>query len=71
MVALAEASWWRLNMKKPGESSGDRGGIYREVGPRGGQRDNFATVPDDHRMPPTTTPGAKWKPVHITPDSKR
>jgi hypothetical protein len=26
---------------KPGTSSGNRGGIYREIGPRGGPKDNF------------------------------
>lgn len=57
--------------KKPGDNTGNNGGIFREVGPRGGQRDNYAAVPDNRRLPPTTTPGAGWKPVHRTPDSKR
>jgi hypothetical protein len=57
--------------KKPGSSTGLNGGIYREVGPRGGMRDNYATVPDGKPLPPTTTPGATWKPVTRTPDSKR
>jgi hypothetical protein len=59
------------NTKRPGESTGDDGGIYREVGPRGGEKDNWATVPDNHRLPPTTAPGSTWKPSRITPPSKR
>lgn len=33
--------------KKPGENTGKNGGIYQEVGPRGGKKDNFATVKDN------------------------
>ena len=58
-------------MKKPGSSSGSNGGIYREVGPRGGLRDNYATVPDNRQLPPTTKPNSGWVPVRRTPDSKR
>lgn len=58
-------------MKKPGSDSGDRGGIYQETGPRGGRYDNYTTVPDNHRFPPTTEPGRGWSPVHVTPPSKR
>jgi hypothetical protein len=57
--------------KKPGSNTGNRGGIYREIGPRGGAKDNFATVADNRRLPPTTKPGHTWKPVKITPDSDR
>jgi hypothetical protein len=57
--------------KRPGESTGRNGGIFREVGPRGGLRDNYAAVPDNTRLPPTTTPGAAWKPTHRTPNSNR
>lgn len=57
--------------KKPGENVGKDGGIFREQGPRGGQRDNYATVPDQSRLPPTTTPGATWRRIHRTPDSNR
>ncbi|WP_095921845.1 hypothetical protein [Rahnella victoriana] len=56
---------------KPGESSGKDGGIYREIGPRGGKTDNYSTIPDGHKAPPTTRPGATWEPVKRTPDSKR
>ncbi|QRE76258.1 hypothetical protein F1D61_24220 [Methylobacterium aquaticum] len=57
--------------KKPGTNTGNDGGIFREVGPRGGERNNFATVPDNKRLPPTTTPGGQWKQVKRTPDSDR
>lgn len=57
--------------KTPGTNVGRQGGIYREVGPRGGVRDNFTTVSDNKPLPPTTSPGSTWKPVKITPDSKR
>lgn len=46
--------------KKPGENTGKNGGIYQEVGPRGGKKDNFATVKDNERLPPTTKPGHGW-----------
>lgn len=59
------------NTKKPGEDSGKDGGIFREVGPRGGKKDNYAAVPDDRPMPPTSKPGHTWKPVKRTPDSRR
>ncbi|PDT18632.1 hypothetical protein CO670_00635 [Rhizobium sp. J15] len=57
--------------KKPGSDTGKHGGIFQEVGPRGGKKDNFATVADNTRLPPTTSPGSTWKPVKTTPDSKR
>lgn len=57
--------------KKPGESSGKDGGIFQEIGKRGGRKPNFATVPDNTPMPPTTAPGDKWVPIKKTPDSKR
>lgn len=57
--------------KKPGSNTGRNGGIFQEVGPRGGRRDNFAAVPDNRQLPPTTTPGAVWVPTKRTPDSTR
>lgn len=57
--------------KKPGISSGNQGGIYQEIGPKGGTKPNYATVPDHKPMPPTSKPGSTWKPVKVTPDSKR
>ena len=56
---------------KPGENTGKDGGIYREVGPKGGERDNYATVPDNRPLPPTSSPGSSWKRIDRTPDSKR
>lgn len=57
--------------KKPGENTGNNGGTYQEVGPRGGKKDNFATVKDNEKLPPTTTPGHEWALVNRTPDSNR
>jgi len=57
--------------KTPGSNTGKQGGIYQEVGPRGGKKDNFATVPDNHRLPPTKQRGNTWEPVKITPNSDR
>ena len=57
--------------KKPGTSTGNQGGIYQEIGPKGSPRPNYATVPDNKPLPPTTTPGSTWKPLKVTPDSKR
>ncbi len=57
--------------KTPGSNTGRNGGIYQEIGPRGGRHDNYATVPDNTRLPPTSSPGSTWVPTHRTPDSKR
>ena len=57
--------------KKPGESTGNKGGIYQEVGPRGGKIPNFSTVPDNKPLPPTTKSGHSWTPIKTTPDSRR
>lgn len=56
---------------KPGESSGNNGGIYQEVGPRGGRRPNYSTIPDGKTAPPTSKPNSSWEQVNRTPDSKR
>jgi hypothetical protein len=56
---------------KPGSNTGSNGGIYQEIGPRGGEKPNFATVADNKPLPPTSTPGHTWKPVQLTPNSKR
>lgn len=55
----------------PGSNTGRDGGIFQEQGPRGGLRPNYATVPDNTRLPPTTSPGSTWTPTHRTPNSKR
>lgn len=56
---------------KPGDNSGKNGGIYQEIGPRGGKKDNFATIADNKTAPPTTQAGHTWEPVKVTPDSKK
>lgn len=57
--------------KKPGTNTGNQGGIYQEIGPKGGVKPNFVTVPDHKPLPPTSSPGSTWGPVKITPTSKR
>ena len=57
--------------KKPGQSTGNNGGIYQQVGPRGGKKPNYSTVPDHRQLPPTTKPGHSWTPVKVTPTSDR
>lgn len=57
--------------KKPGTSVGEDGGIYQEVGKRGGRKENFATVADDRPLPPTTEAGNTWVRIHRTPKSDR
>jgi hypothetical protein len=59
------------NRKKPGQNTGLNGGIYQEVGPRGGKKENYATVRDDEKLPPTTQSGNSWELVNRTPNSKR
>jgi len=57
--------------KKPGENTGKDGGIYQEVGPRGGKKENFATVADNKHLPPTSGAGNQWLLVQRTPNSKK
>ena len=57
--------------KKPGENTGKDGGIYREVGPRGGLKNNYATVRDNEKLPPTTQSGNTWVLEKRTPNSTR
>ncbi len=56
---------------KPGENSGNNGGIYVEVGPRGGVKDNFATIADNKTAPPTQSPKSHWVLAKRTPNSRR
>ena len=56
---------------KPGQNTGKNGGIYQQVGPQGGLKPNYVTVPDNKPLPPTTKPGDAWKQTNRTPDSKR
>ncbi len=60
-----------IEPKKPGTSTGPEGGIYQEIGPKGRVTKNFIAVGDNKSLPPTTKPGNAWKPVKLTPDSKR
>ncbi len=57
--------------KKPGTNVGKHGGIYQEVGPKGGAKPNYATVADNKPLPPTAKPGNAWTPVNKRPDSRR
>lgn len=57
--------------QKPGTNTGNNGGIFQEVGPKGGLRPNFSTVPDHKPLPPTSGPGSAWVPLKTTPNSKR
>lgn len=57
--------------KTPGTNTGKDGGIFQQQGPRGGLKPNYAAVPDNKPLPPTTDPGNTWVPVKRTPDSKR
>lgn len=56
---------------KPGENTGKDGGIYQEIGPRGGRKPNYTTIKDNQKAPPTTEPGHKWIQIHKTPDSNK
>ena len=58
-------------MKKPGSNTGRDGGIFQEVGPRGGRYENFATVRDNERLPPTSEAGRGWINIRRTPNSNR
>jgi len=55
---------------KPGQKVGRNGGIYQQVGPRGGRQRNFATIPDHRRLPPTAKTGYRWTLVRRTPNSR-
>ena len=57
--------------QRPGANTGNNGGIYQEIGPRGGRQPNYVTVPDHKPLPPTTRRGHQWTPVQRTPDSRR
>jgi hypothetical protein len=61
----------KSNGLKPGTSTGESGGIFQEVGPRGRPVPNHVTVPDHRPLPPTTRPGHTWKPIQVTPPNKR
>lgn len=56
--------------KTPGSNTGNQGGIFQQVGPKGGKQPNFATVADNKLLPPTSKPKNTWVPVKTTPNSK-
>lgn len=55
---------------KPGDNSGANGGIYQEVDQHDHELDNFATIKDHEKAPPTQHPGNTWKLKNRTPDGK-
>ena len=59
------------NKIKPGQNTGNNGGIYQEIGPRGGRKDNYATIKDNQKAPPTQNSGGSWIQIKRTPDSSR
>lgn len=56
---------------KPGDNSAENGGIYQEIGPRGGKKDNYATIADNKTAPPTSKPNSTWEQIKRTPNSKK
>jgi hypothetical protein len=58
-------------IKKPGSNTGHNGGIFQEIGPRGGLKTNYTTVPDNTQLPPTSKPKSGWIPLKVTPPSNR
>lgn len=55
---------------KLGDNSGTNGGIYQEVDQHGHELENFATIKDHEKAPPTQHPGNSWKLKNRTPDGK-
>lgn len=51
----------------PGKSVGREAGLLQERGPRGGMHDNYATIPEHHRAPPTTGKDSDWVRIGPTP----
>ncbi len=60
-----------MTTKKPGQNTGNSGGLFNEVKPNGGATGNYAAVADNKPLPPTSKPGSSWKLVVKTPNSKR
>ncbi|WP_318378894.1 hypothetical protein [Enterobacter sp.] len=56
---------------KPGQNTGKNGGIYQEKGPRDGLKDNYTTIADNRKAPPTQNPNSTWVLVKKTPNSNR
>jgi hypothetical protein len=55
----------------PGARIGRDAGVFQERGPRGGWRDNFATIAENRKVPPTTGKGATWVRIGATPHGHR
>jgi hypothetical protein len=55
----------------PGASVGRDAGVFQEKGPLGGWRDNFATIPENHRAPPTTSRRTTRVRIGATPHGHR
>jgi hypothetical protein len=55
----------------PGVNVGRDAGVFQEQGPRGGMRDNFTTIPERHKAPPTSKPGSQWVRIEPTPHGHR
>ena len=71
------SGWWENGMPRrevavtPGVSAGRDAGVFRERGPRGGMLDNFTTIPEHHKAPPTSKPGSEWVRIDPTPHGHR
>jgi hypothetical protein len=55
----------------PGASVGRDAGVFQEQGPRGGMRENYATIAEGRCAPPTTSRGATWVRIDATPHGHR
>ena len=56
---------------KPGQNTGKNGGVFQEIGPKGGKLPNYTTVADNKPLPPTSKSGNQWQQIVKTPNSKR
>jgi hypothetical protein len=55
----------------PGVNVGRDAGVFQERGRRGGWHDNFATIAENRKAPPTTSKGATWMGIGATPHGHR
>lgn len=68
-MVIIEKELYMSNLK-PGDNSGTNGGIYQEVDQHGHALENFATIKDHEKAPPTQHPGNSWQLKNRTPDGK-
>lgn len=61
----------KSNGMRPGTNSGKTGSICQEVGPKGGPKNNYATIPENTTVPPTSKRGGIWVPIKKTPHGTR